>query len=229
MSDVLSTIYAERSFEQSPLDLSSMLEKIQSRLTKWRQSLPHHLDLDPLKPGSTFPPPHVLSLHAMYHVLVILLHRPFVADGHLYSALRAVSVNSFLACAKAASSIVGLLRAYDTAFSVSRAPYLISYATYVAATIHVRIAAKRRHDSTIFSNLETCLAVFNENESTNWAVKRANTVIRSLMKRMDVVVDEGDDGPHIHIGARRATNPSHDRDDDSAALLQSPLGLDENG
>lgn len=165
----------------------------------------------------------------MYHVLVILLHRPFVADGHLYSALRAVSVKSFLACAEAASSIVGLLRAYDTAFSVRRAPYLISYATYVAATIHVRIAAKRRHDAAVFSNLEACLAVFNENASTNWAVKRANTVIRNLMDRMNVVINEGDDGPQIHVGARRAVNPPHERDGGPTVPVQPTVLQNENG
>ncbi|KAI4598747.1 hypothetical protein KJ359_002639 [Pestalotiopsis sp. 9143b] len=229
MSDVLSTIYAERSFEQSPMALANMLEKLQARLESWRQSLPDHLNLDAANPGSTIPPPHVLSLHAMYHVLVILLHRPFVADGHLYSALRAVSVKSFLACAEAASSLVGLLRAYDTAFSVRRAPYLISYATYVAATIHVRIAAKRRHDATVFSNLETCLAVFNENESTNWAVKRANTVIRNLMDRMNVVINEGDDGPQIHVVARRATNAPHERDGSPTVPERPTVLQNENG
>lgn len=62
MSDVLSTIYAERSFEQSPMALADMLEKLQARLESWRQSLPDHLNLDAANPGSTIPPPHVLSL-----------------------------------------------------------------------------------------------------------------------------------------------------------------------
>ncbi|KAK6074684.1 fungal specific transcription factor domain-containing protein [Seiridium cupressi] len=197
MSDILSTIYAERSFDQSPPNLSRMLEKLDNKLTSWRESLAPHLGFDATKDRNAVPPPHVLSLHAMYYVLVILLHRPFVADGHLYSALRSVSVNSFIACANAASSIVHLLRAYDRVFSVRRAPYLISYATYVAATINVRIAAKRRHDPDALSNVETCLAVFCENQATNWAVRRANSVIRNLMKRLGVVIDESHTGLRI--------------------------------
>lgn len=129
----------------------------------------------------------------MYHVLLILLHRPFVADGHLYSTSRKISVNSFVTCATAASNITHLLRAYDKAFSVRKAPYLISYATYVAATIHARIAAKRERSSEAYSDLETCLAVFRDNQETNWAVRRANIVIQNLMKRLGVAKPRDDD------------------------------------
>lgn len=129
----------------------------------------------------------------MYNVLMILLHRPFVADGHLYSTSRAISVNSFMSCATAANGIVQLLRAYDKAFSVRRAPYLISYATYVAATIHARIAAKQTSGSDAHSSLETCLAVFRENQETNWAVRRANAIVQNLMKRLGVAINSLDE------------------------------------
>ena len=92
-------------------------------------------------------------------------------------------------CASAASSIVVLLRAYHRAFSSRRAPYLISYATYVAATIHARIAAKRSHDSSAHNNLATCLAVLKENQETNTAVSKANMIVQSLMKRLGVVIE----------------------------------------
>lgn len=126
----------------------------------------------------------------MHHVLVILLHRPFVADGHLYSTSRQISVDSFMKCASAASAIVQLLRAYHAAFSIRRAPYLISYATYVAATIHTRIAARRNNDSTAHANLATCLAVFRENQETNSAVRKASVIVEGLMKKLGVVVEQ---------------------------------------
>jgi hypothetical protein len=129
----------------------------------------------------------------MYNVLMILLHRPFVADGHLYNTSRAISVNSFMSCATAADDIVQLLRSYDKAFSVRKAPYLISYATYVAATIHARIAAKRGPGSPAHSSLEACLAIFRENQETNWAVRRANTIIQNLMKRLGVATPSLDE------------------------------------
>jgi hypothetical protein len=89
-------------------------------------------------------------------------------------------------CAAAAKEIVHLLRRYDKAFSTSRALYLISYATYVAATIHVRIAAQRGPGSEAHACLQTCLSVFQKNQQTNWAVKKAKIVIENLMKKMGV-------------------------------------------
>lgn len=129
----------------------------------------------------------------MYHVLTILLHRPFVADGHLYNTSRSISVNSFITCASAADSIVSILRSYDGAFSVRRAPYLISYATYVAATIHVRIAAKRSTESQARECLETCMSVFRENRETNWAVRRAQVIVEGLMTRLGVSLSQNHD------------------------------------
>lgn len=142
----------------------------------------------------------------MYNVLLILLHRPFVADGHLYNTSRAISVNSFMACATAADDIVLLLRAYDKAFSVRRAPYLISYATYVAATIHARIAAKRGAGSHAYSSLNACLAVFRENQETNWAVRRANAIIQNLMKRLGVAVPSFDETQIDRVPSNSSSN-----------------------
>ncbi|KAH7234230.1 fungal-specific transcription factor domain-containing protein [Fusarium solani] len=188
MSDILSCIYTERTSDQSPAELSSMLDKLQLKLNEWQTSLPDYLQAHVV--SEVVPPPHVLSLHAMYNVLVILLHRPFVADGHLYNTFRSISVDSLIKCASAASSICSLLRAYHRAFSVRRAPYLISYATYVAATIHCRIAAKNGTNSTAYANLMTCLAVFKENQETNSAVQKAAAIIHRLMNKYEVMVDE---------------------------------------
>lgn len=136
----------------------------------------------------------------MYNVLIILLHRPFVADGHLYNTARSISINSLITCASAADSIVALLRTYDHTFSVRRAPYLISYSCYVAATIHTRIAAKRSVESEAHGNLETCLAMFRENQETNWAVKRAYAIIQNLIKRLGVIQHCDTELNHNHIG-----------------------------
>ncbi|KAL4959774.1 PrpF protein-domain-containing protein [Aspergillus stella-maris] len=190
MSDILSCIYTERSFNQNPTELASKLEDFQLRLDQWEFLLPNHLHFDSaISKAVIFPPPHVFSLHAMHNSLVILLHRPFVADGHLYNTSRSIAVDSFKKCASAASNISNLLRAYHRAFSVTRAPYLISYATYVAATILTRIAANRKNDSVVHSDLTTCLAVFVENQGTNSAVGKAAIIIRSLMKKLGVVIE----------------------------------------
>ncbi|KAL8297319.1 hypothetical protein RB597_006419 [Gaeumannomyces tritici] len=191
MSDILSSIYTERSFDQPSEDLLKVQDQLHTKLITWRNSLPAHLVFDPTKRDSSIPPPQVLSLLAMYHVFLILLHRPFVADGHLFSVSRSTSVNALMTCTAAATEIVHLIRAYHRTFSVRRAPYLISYATYVAATIHVRIASRRTPQSDAYSSLETCLAVFHENQETNWAARRATAIVQNLMHRFGVVLPEG--------------------------------------
>ena len=135
----------------------------------------------------------------MYNVLLILLHRPFVADGHLFNTARSVSVNSLLTCATAATQIVRLLRIYDKTYSVRRAPYLISYATYVSATIHVRIASKRTSSSDAHRSLTTCIAVLSINQETNWAARRAKTIVESLMKRLQVEIPNASANPQACI------------------------------
>ncbi len=145
----------------------------------------------------------------MYHVLLILLHRPFVADGHLHNTARSITVNSLLTCATAATQIVRLLRVYDKAFSVRRAPYLISYATYVSATIHVRIAAKRSSSSEAHKSLNTCLAVLRLNQETNWAARRAKNIVEGLMTRLKVELPDSAADPQAEIsGAEPNFQPS---------------------
>jgi hypothetical protein len=124
----------------------------------------------------------------MENVLHILLHRPFVADGHLHSTAPSIAKSSLTSCANAASTIVNIVRRYDKAFTIRRAPYLISYATYLAATIHVRIAAKRGASSEAHECLHTCREVFAQNAATNHAVRKAAAVIDGLMARMGVEI-----------------------------------------
>ncbi|KAM0342509.1 hypothetical protein ACHAPU_009483 [Fusarium lateritium] len=223
MSEVLICIYTVRTSDQSPDELSKVLNRLQRKLREWQTDLPDHLKPEVGNaPGATVPPPHVLSLHAMYNVLVILLHRPFVADGHLYNTFRSISVDSVIKCSAAASSICSLLRAYHRAFSVRRAPYLISYATYVAATIHCRIAAKNGKGSAAYVNLMTCLAVFKENQETNSAVQKAAVIVHRLMSKYGVVVEDLPDD------ALEAEPASRSRDQQ----LQQPLpelGFDNVG
>jgi hypothetical protein len=65
-------------------------------------------------------------------------------------------------------------------------------ATYVAATIHVRIAATRASSSEAHDHLRTCLRVFDQNSATNYAVRKASIVIEALMKRMNVAFSPSD-------------------------------------
>lgn len=192
LQQILDRTYCEREQKRSTQDLVQDLEYVEKQLQDWMAELPEHLriDTDGNSGAQQLPPPHVFSLQCMWNVLRVLLHRPLVADGHLHLTLPSTSKSSLATCTEAAINIVKLVRLYDKSFSVRRAPYLISYATYVAATIHVRIAATRASTSEAHEHLRTCLAVFDQNSATNYAVKKASIVIENLKKRMGIKLDD---------------------------------------
>ena len=185
LNGILNKVYSEQSSNRSPQELMATLTSLDTQLQSWQHGLPDHLQFGN-RPNQTTPPPHVLSLLSLYNVLLILLHRPFVVEGHLHSTDPSVALSSFTTCTVAANRIIYLLQAYDHAFSIQRAPYLISYATYVAATIHVRVAAQLEGGSRAHASLRTCIDIFQKNRETNWAVRRAQNVILHLMDRMGV-------------------------------------------
>ena len=210
LNGILNKVYSERSSNRSPQELLTTLKSLDTELNGWYETLPDYLRFGNAATEIT-PPPHVLSLLALYNVLLILLHRPFVAEGHLHTTDPSVAISSFTTCTAAATSIVNILQAYDQAFSIRRAPYLISYATYVAATIHVRVAAQRGGGSRAHSNLWTCLDIFQKNQETNWAVRRARNVILHLMDRM--AVDIG--SQHRQRGDARLGHDTNEQMEDS--------------
>lgn len=61
MSDILSCIYTERTFDRNASDLCAVLESLNSKLAAWKDGLPAHLNFDPVK-STQVPPPHVFSL-----------------------------------------------------------------------------------------------------------------------------------------------------------------------
>lgn len=89
-------------------------------------------------------------------------------------------------CTVAATEIVQILMAYDRTFSMAKAPYLIAYSTYVAATIHARIAANKDAGSDAYINLQRCLAVLSENQATNSGVSSAIIALQSLSSSLGV-------------------------------------------
>ena len=131
-------------------------------------------------------------------MLRILLHRPFVLDSDPNVRDSQTTHACIEVCTTEAANIVQLVRLYDVSFSVRQAPYLISYATYVAATIHVRLASSNPPGSTAHESLAVCLTVLDLNSKTNPAVRKASVVIEALMKAMNVNMER----PLSHSGAR---------------------------
>jgi hypothetical protein len=124
----------------------------------------------------------------MFHALTILLHRPFVPEGHLKSVADSASNNAFSVCETAALEIDAILRWYKTQFCIKSPPYFLSYATYVSATIHVRIAAQHPQKSNAHRCLRNCLEILSEHQSVCHAPRRAMAILLRLAKRLKVDV-----------------------------------------
>ena len=126
----------------------------------------------------------------MYQVLVIQLHYPLIAKNGSQPATPGRIGDSCSICATAAKQIVLILLAYDHTFSVHKAPYLIAYAIYVSATVHVRIAAQQAPDAETLNYLRTCLGWLSQNQQTNPGIDNAKASLTRLMSRMGVVCRE---------------------------------------
>ncbi|KIW88573.1 uncharacterized protein Z519_10619 [Cladophialophora bantiana CBS 173.52] len=189
MTKIINTFYVVGA---TPRNAQASLQLVDNALQAWRENLPTNLDFQPRLLQSnpiSYPPPNLMNVHALYHSLLILLHRPFISDGHLRST--ATPSLSWGRCTSAARSITSIALAWKTAYSLRGAPYLLSYAIYVACTIHVRNAAadatngsNREHTSLLAASLtcleQLCLA--------NPGVSKPMRIIQRLMEASKIVL-----------------------------------------
>lgn len=160
------------------------LQQVDLALQQWREKLAPELDFQPWlaeSQGSTpLRPPNVMILHNLYHSLIILVHRPFILDGHLRSATP--PVKSWERCTVAARCITSIALAYRSAYALSGAPYVLAYTIYVACTIHVRNAASQEQPGDHLSLLTSSLACLDELRLVNHGVTKPANIIRRLIE-----------------------------------------------
>ena len=212
MNKILNKIYREKSEILGPHATMRNLKQLNEELDEWLSSLPLHLRLPPTSIGrdpSNLPPPTVYVLLIMFNTLKILLHRPFVSYGHLQTVLPDVAKDSFSACATSATCIAQYLESYDKVHSLKLAPFFLFYSTFVASTIHVRIAAQHQFENEAFAYLRICLSVYEINVETNPAVKKAKAVVQRLMDRMGVKLPEQAASPSMGQNSKtKSTQPA---------------------
>ncbi|KAJ6079684.1 hypothetical protein N7467_009437 [Penicillium canescens] len=181
---ILCEIYSE-SRESSPAHKESVSEDIKSQLRRWRQSLTPQLDYLSF-PDQSVLLPQSACLLALFNVLIILLHRPLITGGHggvINSTTAHESVN---ACTSAANQIVQILHDYSQHFSLSSAPYMLSYATYISATIHARIVAQKGSNSTVFQSLVLCRNILLEHTRLYAAAEKAKENLDKLISHLGI-------------------------------------------
>lgn len=143
----------------------------------------------------------------MYHSLTILLHRPFVSNDRLRVVSASTVTHFFTICAVAAAEIDDLLQAYQKLYTMATAPYVLSYAAYVSATIHVRVAAQMGIGSKAYAMLQTSLDVLRVHQKLFLGPKRALHVIEELVERiMGSACDE--DAALSQSGVDQAARPA---------------------
>ena len=149
---------------------------------------------------------------ALYHALVILLHRPLLSYDRLRSASPQAVYESFVTCASAAIGVTRILHAYEKAYAVGSAPYLMSYATYISATIHVRVVGQSTSSSEAYEALKTCLDTLDEHQHVYSAARRAKQAIHALMGRMGVTVNDQELSPQrSRVSTSQDISLTHDQ------------------
>ncbi|KAK2749238.1 hypothetical protein FQN57_006854 [Myotisia sp. PD_48] len=161
------------------------LQSIDDALSTWKENLPADLNFEPWSDDPSLarlrPAPNGMVLNALYYSLVILLHRPFISDGHLRSAVAPAS--SWKRCSSAAKNITSIALSYKNTYTLRGAPYILSYAVYVACTIHVRnaVATDSSHPGENLSMLSASLHTLDELSLPNTGVSKPASIIRKIM------------------------------------------------
>ncbi|KAL1859290.1 hypothetical protein Plec18170_002406 [Paecilomyces lecythidis] len=199
---ILCDVYSESRVIHRTLD-PGVLNDIKLSLSKWRQTLPPQLDYLS-SPGVAVILPQNLCLLALYNALIILTQRPSIIDSRGNKA-NSVALESIKACTTAANQIVQILDDYSQNFSIGSAPYLLSYAAYVSATIHVRVVAQTGPSSNAFHSLVLCRNVLRRNELLYSAAAKARTSLDKLINQLGITLPDENTGSGSPVASMSTT------------------------
>jgi hypothetical protein len=210
MSRIVNKIYFVGATARKTLNEIRPLDDL---LTAWYRDLPAHLAYEPWTKDVMDPPvvvaPNRIILLTTYHSLVVLLHRPFIAtpksgasSGSGADNTIKTSAFSWKRCTTAARHITSLALSYQSIYPLRKSSYLLSYAVYVACTIHVLNAASLStgSDSNAYAEslllLGASLRCLDELAVPNSGVADTARIIRKLMAAKGV--QESPSEPPFH-------------------------------
>ncbi|KAJ5217269.1 hypothetical protein N7468_010277 [Penicillium chermesinum] len=188
----ITELYGIQAMRFTSEELQDRRDAASKELDHWSMTLPEHLRFDP--EGPIVPPPHQITPHTTCHALRILLHRAFLEEGHLRRHCdEAGRRHSEEACIASALAIGKLVRVYRKAFTLRRAPFLLSYAIYSAVIVILR---QERHDRGQFTELIsffwTCLSELQH--GCNSGLAKPLSVLRDMVHEFQLSVQRGVQG-----------------------------------
>ena len=125
--------------------------------------------------------------------MVILSQRPLFTGSYTRENTSGSAYESVNVCTSAANQIVQILRDYSQHFSIASAPYMLSYATYISATIHARIVAQKGKNSNSFQSLLLCRHVLKEHRHLYAAANKARANLEKLIAHLKIDLTEDDE------------------------------------
>jgi hypothetical protein len=125
--------------------------------------------------------------------------------------------NALVECLSAANEVSRLLQVYARFYQMNSAPYLLSYATYIAANIYVHVLAQSSGFPEAAGSLQLCLNALKDHQHLYVAAKRALLIVQALMRRMHVSLADQDEGP-------RATGISSDHGESMQQSTETSSG-----
>ncbi|BCS17182.1 Zn(II)2Cys6 transcription factor [Aspergillus puulaauensis] len=143
MTQIIDKIYYVGATASKTIDQIGALD---DALTAWYCGLPAHLAYEPWTKDPLEPPvivaPNRIILLTTYHSLTVLLHRPFITalsstSNHNSADTIGTPAFSWKRCTAAARHITSLALSYQSIYPLRKSSYLLSYAVYVACTVHV--------------------------------------------------------------------------------------------
>ncbi|OQE22625.1 hypothetical protein PENSTE_c010G08680 [Penicillium steckii] len=164
-------------------------DNINAELSRWRQNLPPELDYL-CHPARAVLLPQAFCLLALFNVSIILSKRPLFTGNDERPNNPAAAFESINTCTTAANQIVQILSDYSQHFSISSAPYMLSYATYISATIHARIVAQKGSTSSSFQSLKLCRNVLKEHQPLYGAAGKAKDSLQRLCDHLGIGASE---------------------------------------
>ncbi|RSL43580.1 hypothetical protein CEP53_011631 [Fusarium sp. AF-6] len=180
---------------------TSLIQKrqdIRERLWQFKDDIPSWLQFEPGVDPT--PPPHQITPHALYWASVILTELPFTNRGHEPSPFQSNTQDeSRKKCIEAALHIWKLVEAYKKTFTLRRAQYGISYATYCAVLVILE------HTDQNCDEYIECIRFFWQallefQRGCNYGLKRPLRLLKSLMSRIEKVTK------NINMDATVVTN-----------------------